>query len=88
MASVASTKVPQRAASSTGVFLLAALVICVVVFSMAHSNLVIRWNRQEEYSHGFLIPVIAAWLLWTGRDALRASIGRPSWVGLLRDRQS
>jgi exosortase D (VPLPA-CTERM-specific) len=44
-------------------------------------NLVHRWSVQEEYSHGFLIPVIAAWLLWARRDALFASMGRPSWTG-------
>ena len=38
---------------------------------------------QEEYSHGFLIPFIAGWLLWTRRDALMASIGQPSWAGPL-----
>jgi exosortase D (VPLPA-CTERM-specific) len=37
-----------------------------------------RWTTQEEYSHGFLIPVISAWLLWTRRDALAASVGVPS----------
>ena len=44
-------------------------------------ELVHRWIAQEEYSHGFLIPVIVAWLLWTRRDAILASIGRPSWTG-------
>ena len=38
-------------------------------------------SHEEEYSHGFLIPIVAAWLLWTRRDALRASIGRPVWTG-------
>jgi exosortase D (VPLPA-CTERM-specific) len=41
-----------------------------------------RWSGQEEYSHGFLIPVVTLWLLWTRRDALAVSFGRPSWVGL------
>src|SRR6185437_8867675 len=45
-----------------------------------------RWTTQEEYSHGFLIPVISVWLLWTRRDALAASIGMPSrstaWSGV------
>jgi Transmembrane exosortase (Exosortase_EpsH) len=30
-------------------------------------QLVQRWTRQEEYSHGFLIVVVAAGLLWTRR---------------------
>ena len=44
-------------------------------------ELVHRWQSQEEYSHGFLIPVIVAWLLWTRRDAIVASVGQPSWAG-------
>lgn len=41
-----------------------------------------RWIAQEEYGHGFFIPLIALWLLWKRRDALRASIGSPSWWSL------
>jgi len=58
-----------------------AVLIALFAFSEALLNLVHRWSVQEEYSHGFLIPVIVAWLLWTRRDALIASIGRPSWAG-------
>lgn len=47
------------------------------------SELVVRWNKQEEYSHGFFIPLIAAWLLWQRRPALAASLGAPSWLGVL-----
>lgn len=42
-----------------------------------------RWSKQEEYSHGFFIPLISLWLLWQRRDALRESIGKPSRSGLL-----
>ena len=57
------------------------MLVALVAFSESLSELVHRWITQEEYSHGFLIPVIVAWLLWTRRDALVASIGRPSWAG-------
>src|SRR6185437_13339136 len=39
-------------------------------------------SAQEEYSHGFLIPVVAAWMLWSRRDAIVASVGKPSWIGV------
>ena len=55
--------------------------IALVGFSGALLQLVSRWIRQEEYSHGFLIPIVAAYLLWNRRDALRASIGPPVWTG-------
>src|SRR5471032_75706 len=56
---------------------------CLFAFSESLLELERRWSAQEEYSHGFLIPVIVAWLLWTRRDAIVASVGRPSWTGLL-----
>ncbi len=65
--------------------ILAAFVVCLIVgfatFSNSILELVRRWQVQEEYSHGFLIPVIVGWLLWTRRDALLASVGHPSWFG-------
>jgi len=57
------------------------IVVALLTFSDSLLELVRRWRVQEEYSHGFLIPVIVAWLLWTRRDALVASVGRPSWSG-------
>jgi exosortase D (VPLPA-CTERM-specific) len=61
---------------------LVSVIISVFVFSGALAALVDRFTRYEEYSHGFLIPLVSIWLLWTRRDALAASIGRPSWAGL------
>jgi exosortase D (VPLPA-CTERM-specific) len=58
-----------------------AILVALIAFSEALLQLVHRWILQEEYSHGFLIPVIVAWLLWARRDALMESIGQPSWFG-------
>ena len=58
-----------------------AALLATVAFRGALLELVRRWTTQEEYSHGFLIPLVTAWLLWTRRDALLASIGRPAWSG-------
>ena len=60
-----------------------AVLVAIVAFSGALVELVRRWTTQEEYSHGFLIPVVTAWLLWTRRDALLASIDRPAWSGAI-----
>jgi exosortase D (VPLPA-CTERM-specific) len=71
----------RTSAIYTGLLASIAVLVALVAFSESLLELVHRWIRQEEYSHGFLIPVIVAWLLWTRRDALIASIGRPSWTG-------
>ena len=78
---VQSIGMPQAKAVHTGLVALLGTLIALVGFGGALSELVSRWIRQEEYSHGFLIPIVAACLLWTRRDALRASIGRPVWAG-------
>ena len=57
------------------------VLVAVAVFSGALYELVGRWRKQEEYSYGYLIPLIVAWLLWSRRHALVASVGRPSWLG-------
>lgn len=58
---------------------------CVIAISYGEPVLeaIRRWGAQEEYSHGFLIPAISGWLLWTRRQAIIESLGRPSWSGLL-----
>lgn len=60
----------------------AVLVVCLV-FGRGLLDLVHHWHRQEEYSHGFMIPVVTLWLLWTRHQALRDNIGKPSWAGLI-----
>jgi exosortase D (VPLPA-CTERM-specific) len=59
------------------------LLLSIVVYASGLAGLVDRWSKQEEYSHGFFIPLIAIWLLWQRREALRASLAAPSWYGLL-----
>lgn len=59
------------------------LVLLVVAYWGGLTELVHRWDTQEEYSHGFFIPLISLWLLWRRRTALLQSVGQPSWIGLL-----
>lgn len=46
------------------------------------AELVGRWNKQEEYGHGYFIPLISLWLLWSRKDAIIASLGKASWSGV------
>lgn len=41
-----------------------------------------EWIEFPSLSHGFVVPVIAAYLLWTRRDRIVASTPRPSVWGL------
>jgi exosortase D (VPLPA-CTERM-specific) len=58
-----------------------AALLAAIAFRGALFELVRRWASEDEYSHGFLIPLVSAWLLWTRRDALLASIAQPAWSG-------
>lgn len=58
-----------------------AVLLAVIAFRETLFELIRRWTTQDEYSHGFLIPLVAAWLLWTRREALLASIAQPAWTG-------
>ncbi|MDB5897345.1 MAG: eight transrane protein EpsH [Ramlibacter sp.] len=64
-------------------FLLLAVVCAIAACYGGLSDLVHRWYRQEEYSHGFFIPLISAWLLWHRRKALVESRGAPSRWGVV-----
>lgn len=59
------------------------LVLLVAAFWGGLVELVGRWYRQEEYSHGFFLPLISLWMLWSRRAALRESMGAPTGWGLV-----
>jgi exosortase D (VPLPA-CTERM-specific) len=67
----------------TALFVIVSVLVSIAAFWGALAELVHRWTTQEEYSHGFFIPLITCWLLWSRRDALLASIGQPSWSGVV-----
>lgn len=60
-----------------------AILLAFAAYFSGVAELISRWSKQEEYSHGFFIPLISLWLLWERRDALRDSLGVPAWGGLL-----
>jgi exosortase D (VPLPA-CTERM-specific) len=72
---------PGPALTYLAAFTAVCLLLIAAAFYAPIKELVHRWTVQEEYSHGFLIPVIAGWLIWSRRRALVASIGRPSFWG-------
>lgn len=45
--------------------------------------MVTQWSEKEEYSHGFLLPVIALFLIWQKKDRLEQVEFTGSWTGFL-----
>lgn len=72
----------DRSERMVALFMLA-LLLSVGAYWGGLAELVSRWQTQEEYGHGFFIPLISLWLLWHRREALRNSLGTPAWSGLL-----
>lgn len=61
---------------------LALLILPSVLLSFdAWADLLYLAWRDEESSHAFLVPVVAAWLVWVRRGRLRYCPPRTSWVG-------
>ena len=42
-----------------------------------------QWYRDPDYSHGFLVPLLSAYLIWARRDKLRQVPRRPSFWGMV-----
>jgi exosortase len=45
-------------------------------------KLVTDWWMIPDFSHGFLVPFFAAFLIWEKRETLRSIKLRPSWSGV------
>jgi exosortase len=46
-------------------------------------ELVLAWDTQPDYSHGFLVVPLAVYFLWARRDRFPGWASRPGWPGLV-----
>jgi exosortase len=60
-----------------------ACVLAVVVFGPILRYMVEHWQASQDYSHGFLIPPLAAYFAWERRRKLARAPIDPSWWGLV-----
>ncbi len=63
-----------------------ATLLFTVLLGLLYANilpeLVSDWWVAANYSHGFLVPLFSAYLVWQRREVIRATECRPSWWGL------
>jgi exosortase len=58
-------------------------VLCWVYYPVI-SGMVSEWYNNPNYSHGFIIPVISGYFLWTRRVDVKNAVLRPTnWGGLV-----
>jgi len=60
-------------------------VICLLILAVYFQvlvKLVTDWWNIPDFSHGFLVPLFAAYLVWEKREILRGIKIAPSWSGI------
>jgi exosortase D (VPLPA-CTERM-specific) len=72
---------PRRWDPGNMLLVLVLVVAVGVAFFGGLAEMAKEWSR-EEYSHGYLIPLIAGFMVWRSRARLAAIDWRPSWAGV------
>lgn len=60
------------------------LLSCLIaaIYYQVVAKLVMDWYTNPDFSHGFLVPPFAAFLIWDKRKILRNTQTRQSWAGI------
>src|SRR5690349_15326807 len=64
------------------IHLLLTLLLLAGLYSTIVPGMVMQWYQDDNYSHGFLVPVIAGYFLFQRWDELKAIRVTPSNLGL------
>ena len=56
--------------------------LILLIYYRVLIKLVADWWNIPDFSHGFLVPLFAAYLVWTKREVLRKTPLAPSWSGV------
>lgn len=58
-------------------------VLLLLVYYRMLVKLVTDWWEIPDFSHGFLVPLFAAYLVWVKRDSLSKMKMNPTWSGIV-----
>jgi exosortase len=72
---------PQQKTNIMKLGLIALLFL--ILYSPTFQMFIYDWSNDDNYSHGFLVPFIVGYLVWTKRDELRKRVPTPSLWGLV-----
>ncbi len=61
---------------------LLALLLCLL-YSETSRHMVEQWWEEEDYNHGFVVPLFSAYLVWQDRERLRRLTSHPSLWGIV-----
>lgn len=54
-----------------------------ILFGTTIVKLVQDWATNDNYSHGFFVPIIAAYMIWQKKKIIKKHAIRPNYLGLL-----
>ncbi len=57
--------------------------VLILVYLPALYDLVLEWSNDPNYSHGFLIPLISAFLIWKKKEQLKTVLFKRDNTGLV-----
>jgi exosortase len=57
-------------------------ILVMAVYCRVLAKLVTDWAEIPDFSHGFLVPIFAAYLVWTKRKTLLKTKVAPTWTGV------
>jgi exosortase len=59
------------------------ILVIIALYYRIIGNLVAQWWTESNSSHGFIVPVFSAWLVWKGWKKIAEIPLKPSWWGFL-----
>lgn len=58
-------------------------ILIVVLYCGIVIRLAGQWTSDPNYSHGFIVPLFCAWVLWKDRARISKIPAEPNWFGLV-----
>ena len=62
--------------------LLLLTLLLAALYAQVLARLVLQWYQNPDYSHGFLVPLLAGYIVWRKRYEWDEAPREPSWLGL------
>jgi exosortase len=79
-------KLPEQSPAKVRMISWAAIawfgILLIAAYFTILVKLVNQWSTDDDVSHGFFVPIVAAYIAWTRRDALLRIQWKPAWWGL------
>ncbi|MDZ4723248.1 MAG: exosortase/archaeosortase family protein [candidate division Zixibacteria bacterium] len=80
---MSTTAVASSKPSLQNIWYLIPFIILIGIYAPALSDLIVNWYEDDNYSHGFLVPLVSGYLIWTQRKQLSAIVLSHDILGIV-----